>query len=700
MKNQFIKKMFLGGLAFSIMAWQCNFSLAQPPSNTLPQDPTTVYGSATYHYSGNTLNQDTTSNRTITNWGSASVGSKAVWNINQPTSSSVSLNRVTGADPSYFYGQLNSNGHVWVINPNGIINGGSGNINVNGLVASTLDISNQNFLNGNYIFNQTGGQSYILNQGKIVANGGYVALLSNAVHNDGAIVANLGSVVMAAGKQMTLLSLDDKNDVSVDINSAVNKGVLGPDGKPIASAVENDGTIQANGGKIILTASVLKRVFDNAVNNNGVIEANGISNQNGIIELTGSGGDVISNKDSDLQATGGLVNVTSTGNIGLGQVSAAGGTVNLTSGGDITQAGYGIQAQTLNVTDSEGSTTLNSPHNAINTLGVIETPGHSFELEDDIASGLTESGYIKAQWLALDNTTGNISLTSQNNLIPILENINVAGNTFDLVDNIATGLNQGGHIVAGTLDLENTAGYTFLTDFRNQINVLGNIYTPGHSFELVDNINGGLTQSGSIDANWLDVINTASNTTLNSSSNMINNLSLINAGSYNFILFDNTSNLNISKLSAGQAGIENKGNVEVGNITTPNGFALLSTSGNILLNGIIDSSAAGVTLVADSGSLSANIGSNVTANGASYFITPSGTIGVSYPVNVNINGSLSLMMGAEKDGMSGDITGVINDPRDNNMPIIIGESMQPINPPGDVYFNNDLIWNPKSEEHP
>jgi len=205
------------------------------------------------------------------------------------------LLRDTSGNSSYWGGTFWSNYNVVFVNTNGIIFGANANIQAASLIASTLNISNNDFLNGKYNFFKDGKNAFIINRGNIkFRNGGYAILLSQAVQNLGniSLEAGIGSVALAAGEAMTL-NLDDAGDISVVIDEAVKSIVLGENGERITSAVKNDGTIITNGGKVILTAKVLNGVFDYAVNNTGIIEAKNIVNHNGVIEITAQGAPVI-----------------------------------------------------------------------------------------------------------------------------------------------------------------------------------------------------------------------------------------------------------------------------------------------------------------------------------------------------------------------------------------------------------------------
>jgi len=265
-----------------------------PGSATLPQGGSSPTNNVTYNYSpdGKTLNQNSTGN-SISNFGSMSVGAGYTWNINQPSSGSTSLNRCFNCDQSIFNGPINSNGRIIFVNNNGIIFGRGSVVNAPSIIASTLDISDTDFLNGNYKFFKNGGNSFIINQGRISAQpGGFVALLSQAVNNQGVILADSGSIALASGNKMTV-ALDTLNQISVTVDEAVQSEVIGPDGQQIKSAINNSGTIQANGGKVLLTAKVMNDVFDYAVNNTGVITAGALVNNGGVVEITASGAPVV-----------------------------------------------------------------------------------------------------------------------------------------------------------------------------------------------------------------------------------------------------------------------------------------------------------------------------------------------------------------------------------------------------------------------
>ncbi|MBP1764290.1 MAG: hxuA 1 [Firmicutes bacterium] len=210
------------------------------------------------------------------NWQSFNIGAKETVIFLQPSATSIALNRVIGKTSSNIYGQLIANGKVFLVNPNGILFAPTAQVNVGSLVASMLNITNSDLLAGKYTF--TGTKGSVTNQGNITAaDGGYVILLGNQVANQGVIVANLGTVALGAGNAITM-------DVVGDglVNLAVNQAAVN-------ASVANGGTLQADGGKVIMTNQTADILTGTVVNNSGIIQAKNISiNADGDVSLNGS----------------------------------------------------------------------------------------------------------------------------------------------------------------------------------------------------------------------------------------------------------------------------------------------------------------------------------------------------------------------------------------------------------------------------
>ena len=220
-------------------------------------------------------------NSAIVNWQSFSIGAGATVNIDQPTSTSTMLNRVTGGTRSTIAGQLNANGQVFLVNPNGIAISKTGKVSAAGFVGSSLDISDDDFKAGKLSFEGKGASAAVSNQGAIsIGRGGYAALIGGSVDNAGSISVPLGKVGLGSGEKATLdLSGDGFLQVSVPTKA---------DGS--SALVSNSGLISADGGTVELKAAAVRNAARQAVNMSGVIEARTVSGQSGAIVLGGDRG--------------------------------------------------------------------------------------------------------------------------------------------------------------------------------------------------------------------------------------------------------------------------------------------------------------------------------------------------------------------------------------------------------------------------
>ncbi|MCP4277879.1 MAG: filamentous hemagglutinin N-terminal domain-containing protein, partial [Gammaproteobacteria bacterium] len=177
-----------------------------PNAQAAPAGGNVVGGAGSINQSGltTTINQNSLS--MAINWNSFDVNQNEIVNFVQPNQSSIALNQILGSNASQIHGQINANGHIVLVNPNGLFFGQDASINVGGLIASGLSISTQDFMNGDYIFNEVlGADGAVINQGIINASlGGNVALIGKQVVNEGVINARLGTVNLAAGKEAVL----------------------------------------------------------------------------------------------------------------------------------------------------------------------------------------------------------------------------------------------------------------------------------------------------------------------------------------------------------------------------------------------------------------------------------------------------------------------------------------------------------------
>lgn len=392
-------------------------------------------GSATIAQKGSvtTINQNT--QRASINWQSFGIGASESVNFNQPNSSAVALNRVVGNESSVINGALNANGKVWILNSNGVLFGKNASVNTAGLVASTMNITDQNFMNGNYVFESTGSKASVINMGTIrTTDGGYVALLGKDVANSGLIQATKGTVALAAGDK---ISLNFNGDSLVSI--AIDQGTLD-------ALVENKGAIIADGGRIFLTTKAADSLLNGVVNNTGLLQAQTLDDITGYIEVYAHGG--TANIAGSIKAEGGFVE-TSGKKVKISddfRVSAKNWLIDPTdftiaaSGGDMTGAALSANLGTTDVTiqsslggsgtngdiivndniswNADHTLTLNAYRN-ININSVITATGANGKVALEYGQGAVAAGNTATYGFGLTNTahgaTGN-NFTGQINL--------------------------------------------------------------------------------------------------------------------------------------------------------------------------------------------------------------------------------------------------------------------------------------------
>jgi len=293
-------------LLFSSASW------ALPTGNEL------IAGQATVNTpSAGQMQIDQASQQAIINWQGFSIAPTEAVNIQQPNAQAALLNRVVGADASQIQGQLHANGQVYLVNPNGVLFGKTAQVDVGGLIASTHEISNADFIAGKNHFTQNGATGSVENHGTInVPNGGVVALISSSVTNTGSITAPKGTAIFAAGKTV---DLDFVGDGLVEVK--VNEAALN-------AQITNKGAIQADGGRVVLTAKAAGQLIDTVINQAGIIKAQGLIERNGEIIL--DGGD-----SGTVQVSGTLDTDGQTG----GKISVTGNNIQINNGAIVTASG-------------------------------------------------------------------------------------------------------------------------------------------------------------------------------------------------------------------------------------------------------------------------------------------------------------------------------------------------------------------------
>lgn len=289
-----------------------------PVLPVLPKGGSVSAGQATIVApNGNRLDIQQNSQRAVLRWDAFSIGAGGVVNFNQPNGQAATLNVVTGPLGSEIAGTLKANGSVFLINPQGIAITATGLVDTRaGFVASTLGLSDDDFMAGRLRFNGRGAN--VLNQGRIVTGeGGQVALLGGRVENDGLILAPLGKVALGSASAATL---DFSGDGFLQVMLPAD--AVDGDSRPL---IGNGGRIEA--GLVALRASTVREALREAIHLPGTIRATTLSGVDGAIVLDGGAGGTV--------RVGGTLDASS--------ATAGGGRIDVT-GHDVALAGATLDA--------------------------------------------------------------------------------------------------------------------------------------------------------------------------------------------------------------------------------------------------------------------------------------------------------------------------------------------------------------------
>lgn len=259
--------------------------LAAPVSaGEQPQGMVVQQGAASSSYDAATRTQtiDQATGRAVYQWDSFNIGAGETTHFQMPGADGVALNRTLQNDPSRIFGTLSSNGDVILLNPHGVLFGEGSRVDVNGLLASTGRMSDEDFLNGRYRLDAIGADpdAAIVNQGAItMKEGGWAALVAPRVENAGVITAPLGRVALGSGEAA---EVDLRGDGLLKIRAPLTRR---PDGA--AALVTNTGEIAVEGGVVELTAQAVEGLMETVINLEGRVAATSIRREGGAIVLSG-----------------------------------------------------------------------------------------------------------------------------------------------------------------------------------------------------------------------------------------------------------------------------------------------------------------------------------------------------------------------------------------------------------------------------
>lgn len=256
-----------------------------------PQGPQVVAGSAQFSTQGRTLTV-TNSPGAIIHWQQFNIPSGETTRFQQQSADSAVLNRVMTNDPSRIYGQLQSNGQVFLVNPAGIFVGPNAVIDVSKLILSSLNLSDADFVARRFSFNG-GGLGPVVNQGRISTPlGGSVYLVGGEVRNEGVITSPQGQVLLAAGQRVHLAdTAGPELTVTLEArgNKAVNLGHIDASGGRIdmfGALIEQQGVLSADSARVDAQGRIVLQATE-ATTVGGTLSATGLQGAGGDIRVLG-----------------------------------------------------------------------------------------------------------------------------------------------------------------------------------------------------------------------------------------------------------------------------------------------------------------------------------------------------------------------------------------------------------------------------
>jgi filamentous hemagglutinin family protein len=280
-------------MAFAILLAFSGTAFGQLAPGTLPSAPAIANGTVGIANPVTNVMQITNTPGAIINWGSFSIGSSARVTFDQTAGpGSAVLNRVTGTDPSQILGRLESNGRVFLVNPNGVLFGAGSVVDAQSLIASTRDISNTNFLAGNYAFQGTSPGQIVVDNGAQITTAargpnGQVWLFADkiAIQKAADMRAPDGQVMLAAGSQLQVgtsslgnmlftVTTTSANTIDTYGSIAAQRGAVAM----FADSIVHSGQMSTGGGtgEILLMAA-----RDITVKDGAIINASGENGEQG-----------------------------------------------------------------------------------------------------------------------------------------------------------------------------------------------------------------------------------------------------------------------------------------------------------------------------------------------------------------------------------------------------------------------------------
>jgi trimeric autotransporter adhesin len=569
----------------------------------LPQGATVANGQVSISNPTASSLQINASSGAIVNWRTFSIGAGGQVQIGLPSSSSAMLNRVTGAEASQLLGSLQSNGRIFLINPNGIVVGAGARIDTNSFIASTLDLSDGDFLAGKLRFLAASGAGSIRNDGVITAGpGGRIALIAPDVQNTGIIQAPGGQILLAAGRKLEISSLDFEGvtfEIQAPTDSVLNLGKLLADNGAVsafAGSLRNSGEIRAakmvrdsdgsirlmGSNEVIITSDSVIRADSSAAGTAGgsitIQSAQGTNRVAGVVSANAAEG-----KGGSIQLLGERVAVDG-GTLVDASGSAGGGQVLV--GGDFQGNNAAVQ-NASRVFVGEGA--------SLKADAIAQGDGGKVIVWAD--ENTRYHGNLSVRGGANGGNGGNAEVSGKQNL------------EFTGGADLGAAAGRSGTLLLDPLDILVSSAGGILPSVVDQFSdFAGNVVTITPT--KMATINGTISLQAERDIYFMDAVTltlpgaglnaTAGGTTFNS----------VNGG--NVFLNENIST------TGGAVTLRGVGISGAGTITTTGGAVDLTTSGSLTYSSAIDSGGGAVNLASQLGSVN---NSNVNAGAGAIQVT-------------------------------------------------------------------------------
>ncbi len=587
LSRKFSKRRYFKSTIVSFLTCCMFFSTSLSVVLAGPEGAQVVNGQVSFQQSGyNTT--ITASDKSIINYSSFDIARPEIVQFIQPGSSASVLNRILSANPTNINGTLLANGSVFFVNPAGVYFGAGARVNVNQLVASGLNITNSDFINGRYNF--AGGNGSVINSGDISAEKVY--LIGRQVANSGSISCPAGYVVMASGDRVFLGEPGTDVVLEVDAPSAPESAETIE-----GSGVLNEGTVDAAGGKIVLAAG---DIYSQAISNTGSLSASVETGEAGQVKLTAAEGTVINSGSIEAKSdsgTGGTVQVLGdrVGLFDAAKIDASGsnggGTVLI--GGDFQGKGD-VPTASRTYVSSDSVIKADATENGDGGKVIVWADEITRFYGDISARGGAEGGdggfvETSGKYLEVGNT-------------PDTSSLNGIGGTW-LIDpedieitNAQANITQGGAGDPGPITFDPTAIDTVTTiDVANINTALNN----GSNVE-VDTASGGTTTTGTITVSspiskTLDGGNADGSTlTLTANDDIVVNAPISSTTGTLGVVLDATNDIDINAAITTNGGSFTSSGVDFdntgGNISAGSGAIAINHTGTVTLGAGLDTS--------------------------------------------------------------------------------------------------------------